>query len=125
MPASPKTRIHGYELADFFAQFDIANWIMGPNLKHMRTDSASLANNLPVSDDRELGIIAGARFDDNAANPIIEGDNDGFLSVGVTLLDCEDDFVVLPEGHMFIVHKRETKKNVVSFLKSGRFLEGL
>ncbi len=112
----------GSELADFFSQFDIVNWVLGPNLKHMRTDSASLANNLPVAADKEVGIIAGARFDGEGYNPIIEGDDDGFVSVGVTRLGTESDFIVLPEGHVFIIHNSATQQNVLSFLRHGRFL---
>jgi len=112
----------GSELADFFSQFEILDWVLGPNLKHMRTDSASLANNLPVPKGKEVGIIAGARFDREGYNPIIDGDDDGFVSVGVTRLGTEKDFIVLPEGHVFIIHDKATQQNVLSFLRHGRFL---
>jgi hypothetical protein len=112
----------GSLLADFFSQFKIIKWIVGPNLEHLKTDSASLANTLPKPKGKEIGIIAGARFGDVGYNPLIPGDNDGFLTKDQTRLGVEKDFMVVPEGHMTFMYNATVKENVLNFLKKGRFI---
>ena len=113
----------GAEIADFFAQSKVIKKILGPNLEYMTTDSTSLANKLPVPEDEEVGIIAGARFDDKGYNLIIEGDDDGFLTTDKTRLGTEKDFIVIPEAHFFMAHNKKSKEYVLRFLKTGKFIE--
>jgi triacylglycerol lipase len=112
----------GSLLADFFSRFTVIKWIFGPNLDLLKTDSTSLANVLPKPKGKEIGIIAGARFGDVGYNPLIRGDNDGFLTQNQTRLGVEKDFMVVPEGHMTFMYNATVKENVLSFLKKGRFI---
>lgn len=113
----------GAEIADFFAQSRIIKKILGPNLEYMTTDSTSLANNLPVPEDEEVGIIAGAKFDSKGYNLIIEGDDDGFLTTDKTRLGTEKDFIVISEAHFFMAHNKKSKEYVLRFLKTGKFID--
>jgi hypothetical protein len=112
----------GSLLADFFSKFSISKWFLGPNLENLKTDSASLANTLPKLGDKEVGIIAGARFSDMGYNPLIPEDNDGFLTKEQTKLGTEKDFMVVPEVHMAFMYNATVKDNVLNFLKKGRFV---
>jgi uncharacterized alpha/beta hydrolase family protein len=112
---------HGCELADFFAQSKIAKMIVGPNLDMMRTDSGTMANRLPVPEKSELGIIAGAKFDDTGYNPFIKGDNDGFMTHDKMKLGTEKDFITIREVHFFMPQNKDAKKYVLDFLENGRF----
>jgi hypothetical protein len=112
----------GSLLADFFSKITIVKWFMGPNLESLKTDSASLANTLPKCAGKEIGIIAGARFADAGYNPLIPGDNDGFLTQDQTRLGAEKDFLVVPEGHMTFMDNATVRENVLCFLKKGRFV---
>lgn len=113
----------GAEIADFFAQSKVLKKFLGPNIDYMTTDSTSHANKLPVPEDEEVGIIAGARFDDKGYNLAIEGDDDGFLTTEKTKLGTEKDFIVIPEAHFFMAHNKKSKEYVLRFLKTGKFTE--
>ena len=111
----------GAQLADFFTKWDLVKWAMGPNPAQMQSDTAALVHRLHVPEDPELGIIAGARFDGAGYNPLIEGDDDGFMTVDRTRLGTEDDFAVLPAGHILMVRDRQVHRYVLAFLRGGRF----
>lgn len=112
----------GSLLADFFSKITIVKWFLGPNLENLKTDSASLVNRLPRLKGKEVGIIAGARFAGAGYNPLIPGDNDGFLTQNQTRLGVEKDFLVVPEGHITFMYNATVKENVLCFLKKGRFV---
>ncbi len=114
----------GAQLADFFSRWRLVRWMMGPNPLSMRTDSTSLANQLYVPEDPDLGIIAGARFDGEGYNPLIDGDDDGFMTTDRTRLGTEDDFAVLPVGHILMVRDRQVHAYVLAFLRAGAFPRG-
>ena len=112
----------GAEIADFFANIAVLQWILGPNIQHLRTDSSSLANNLPaIPKSTELGIIVGAKFDGKGYNPLIKGDNDGFLSIDKTQLKTGKEYITVPEAHMMIIQDRNIQNRIVGFLQKGYF----
>ncbi|MBD3241198.1 MAG: hypothetical protein GF331_11480 [Chitinivibrionales bacterium] len=111
----------GAQLADFFSRWRFVRWAMGPNPRSMLTDTTSLVHHLHVPEDPELGIIAGARFDGEGYNPLIDGDDDGFMTVDRTRLGTEDDFAVLPVGHILMVRDPRVHEYVLAFLRNGAF----
>jgi hypothetical protein len=113
----------GAELADFFVHSRIIKKILGPNLEYMSTDSSSLANKLPIPEDQEVGIIAGAKFDGKGYNPLIKGDNDGFLTTDMTKLGTEKDFIIIPEVHFFMTQNKKALEYILRFLDTGRFTQ--
>jgi hypothetical protein len=112
----------GAEIADFFATLKILEKILGPNVEHMRTDSNSYANKLPIPYKSEVGIIIGMRGKKNGYNPFIQGDNDGYLTPQRTRLGIEKDIAVLKSDHTTLTLNRIVCKLVVEFMKSGKFI---
>jgi hypothetical protein len=112
---------NGAEIADFYASFDILKQLIGPNVEHMKTDSGSYANTLPVPHNSEIGIIAGVRGGKFGYNIFIKGDNDGLLTPARTRLGVEKDYIVIKGEHNELPHKEQVIKLVVEFLKYGVF----
>jgi hypothetical protein len=69
----------------------------------------------------EFGVIAGGRGDGRGWNPLLPGDDDGVVTVAGTHLAGEADHVVLPALHTTLPWRRDTARQVLAFLASGRF----
>ncbi len=67
------------------------------------------------------GIIAGARGDGRGWNPALPGDDDGVVTLDGTHLPGEADHLVLHAVHTVLPWKRETARQVLAFLATGRF----
>lgn len=70
----------------------------------------------------DFAIIAGGRGDGVGFNPILEGDDDGVVTVRETRLQDSKDFLVIASPHGLIDNHPLTQSQVLSFLKSGRFI---
>jgi triacylglycerol lipase len=112
----------GAEIADFYASFQILKKLLGPNVEHMKTDSASYATKLPIPYNSEIGIIAGVRGGSYGYNIFIKGDNDGLLTPERTKLSKEKDFIIVKGEHNFLTQKKHVCQLVVEFLKFGLFV---
>jgi pimeloyl-ACP methyl ester carboxylesterase len=116
---SPPNR--GAQIADFFSQSKLLCWALGPNLENMRTDSASLANQLPDLEELDVGIVMGVRYDADGWNMFIEGDDDGFLTPDKARLGTEDDFITVRENHFFMPQNADVHRYILRFLQNGHF----
>jgi uncharacterized alpha/beta hydrolase family protein len=112
----------GAEIADLVSSYDILCKILGNNLVNMRTDSSSCANNLPIPENAEIGIVAGGRGKKFGYNLFINGDNDGYLTPEKTKLGIEKDFIVVKGEHAFLTQKKQVCNLILDFLKNGYFV---
>lgn len=78
------------------------------------------AQKLPLPD-IEFAIIAGGRHDRTGFNPVLDGDDDGVVSIAETRLDGAKDFLIVPSPHGLIDNHPLTKAATISFLNSGSF----
>jgi hypothetical protein len=68
----------------------------------------------------EFGVIAGGDGK-SGYNPLLDGDDDGLVTVESTRLDGMKDFLIVPVSHTFIMDDDRVIEAVRSFLKYGSF----
>jgi triacylglycerol lipase len=115
---SPPNR--GSELVDEFGDQSVFRAAIGPAGSQLGTDPESQPSQLgPV--DFELGVITG----DGSVNPwfswLIPGDDDGTVSVESARITGMKEFLVVPYSHSFIMRRDLVERQVIAFLRHGRF----
>ena len=112
----------GSELADIVNGSWLLRTILGPTVVQLGTAPDSLPNRLPKPW-YEVGIIAGL----DEINPIgglfVPDPSDGTVSLASTILDGMTDFVTVRKSHTFIMRSADVADYVISFLRTGHFLE--
>ena len=115
--ASPN---HGSEVADFFQN----NWLFksfyGPAGQQLITNQGDIKD-LFGEIYYELGVVAGNNTIDPVSSFIIKGDDDGKVSIESTKIVGMKDHVVVGASHIFFPKDKDVHKQVLCFLKAGKF----
>jgi triacylglycerol lipase len=114
----------GSTLADSLKKY--ANWLFertnGPAGQQLGNDSTGIIRQLLPLDGCSVGIIAGDKTWEPFFSRLIPGIDDGKVAVEETKLPGMDDFIILNHTHTFMMNNRDTRDQIVHFLKHGSFV---
>jgi triacylglycerol lipase len=110
----------GSEVADLLNEYSLYQLVLGPAAGQLGTDEDGLVRQLkPVKG--EIGIITGDSSSDPWFSPVIPGEDDGKVSVESAKLDEMSDFIIVHNGHTFIMRDEYVISLILYFLEHGRF----
>jgi pimeloyl-ACP methyl ester carboxylesterase len=69
----------------------------------------------------EFGILAGGRGNDTGYNPLLQGDDDGVVTVENTRLAGAADFRRVESLHSFVMNSTPVRRMTLRFLQEGSF----
>ena len=109
----------GSEVADLLKDFPPYEWVFGPAGQELTTEQQIKTKTNIYYD---LGIIAGNKeWPYIIAAHIIPNDSDGRVALEKTKLKGMKDHVTLSATHSFISWKPSVHKQIIYFLKHGKF----
>jgi len=112
----------GSEVVDILGETWLFNLINGPAGKELGTDSNSMPLQLGPAG-FEAGIIIGNKSINLILSAMIDGEDDGKVSIENAKLEGMKDFIVLPLTHPFIMKDELCIKQTINFLTFGMFIK--
>ena len=110
----------GADLATMLKNLSLFKLIYGPAGGELARGEGSTVSNLPVPQ-FPFAVIAGGKGDNAGYNQLLEGDDDGTVTVASTQLAGASDFLVVPRLHSFLMSSPEVLAAIYSFLQTNRF----
>ena len=108
---------NGSSIARDLEDFLPAQLVLGPVAKDLAADEIREIPPPPCP----FGVIAAGGPREEGWNPLLEGDDDGVVSVEETRLEGADDFLVVRGLHTFLMNDEDVIAATLRFLEAGRF----
>lgn len=114
----------GAVLVDYFDDLAAFDWMAGPAGPELGTGEDSVPLALPPVD-FPLGVIAGYGSINPVTSALIEGPDDGKVSVEETRVEGMSDFIALRVSHTFMMNNPVVVAETLNFLQTGAFEQDL
>lgn len=111
---------HGSEVVDKLGDWKLFQMLNGPAGTQLGTSANSKPNSLGAVE-FEVGVITGNRSVNWILSSLIDGDDDGKVSVESAKLEGMADFLIMKATHPFIMRKKAVMKQALHFLQHGNF----
>jgi pimeloyl-ACP methyl ester carboxylesterase len=113
----------GAELATMLRSFPPFRWTLGPAGQQLAHAPGAFVHTLPAVPNIEFGILVGGSRSGGGFNPLLEGDDDGTVSVASSRLAGATDFTKVKSMHALLPGQQDSIDAVDRFLRTGAFRE--